>query len=176
VVHARGDALLVQVGEEGLGVPPPGLDAEVLPLRDVEDAEVELAIPLEVERRLLAHERVGKVGQPQGSFDRVVVGEGDEVHPPPPRLLVDRFRLGVAFLPEVPQDRQVRGSRMLRVHVEITAQARSLPLPCRTSFNQPFSSGYIEGHCDCGKVKTRETFGDAPETPPSRRRHTAVGR
>jgi hypothetical protein len=104
-----------------------------------------------------------------------VVGEGDEIHPPTPGLFVDRFRLGVAFPAEVAKDGEIRGPGVQGVNVEITAHRRPLSFPSRSSFNQSFNSAYIEGLGDCGKMKGRETFGDASATPLSRRRHSSVG-
>ena len=100
VVHRGRDTLLREPGEEGLGVVTAGLDGRVLGLGDVEDVDVELAPAGQGHGDLLAHEGVGQVGQPERAHDLVVVGQGDQVHAPTPRLLVDLERVGVALPPE----------------------------------------------------------------------------
>lgn len=59
VVHGGRDALLEEIGEEGVRVPPPALDRLVLPLRDVEHAEVKLPVAGEVKRDLVDGFRLG---------------------------------------------------------------------------------------------------------------------
>ena len=70
MVDAGGNALLGQVGEEGLGIVALPGDPLVLRLGDVEDVDVELPPGGEPNRDLLAHEGVG---------------QGPQIRAPPPR-------------------------------------------------------------------------------------------
>ena len=103
---------------------------------EVEHVHVELPASREEDRHLLAHERVGQVGKGERALDRVVVGQGDEVHAPPTRLFVERHGFGVAFPPDVLEHGQVRGARVPRVDVQVAAHQIvrtfiSHPLPLR---------------------------------------------
>ena len=127
VVDRGRQALLGQEREERLEVAPPGLEGLVLPLVEAEDVDVELPPAVEEDRHLLAHEGVGQVGEREGPLDRVVVGERHEVHPPPPRPVVDLERVGIALPPDVLQHRDLRAARVPGVDVQVAAhQLRTL--------------------------------------------------
>jgi hypothetical protein len=110
VVERGRQALLGQEGEQCLEVVPPGLEGLVLPLVEAEHVEVEPPPAVEEDGHLLAHEGVGEVGEREGSRDRVVVGERDEVHASPPRPIVDLERVGIAFPADVLQQRELRAA------------------------------------------------------------------
>jgi len=121
VVDRGRQALLGQEREERVEVAPPGLEGLVLPLVEAEHVDVELPPPVEKDRHFLAHEGIGQVGDREGSLDRVVVGEGHEVHPPPPGPVVDVERVRVALPPDVLQHRDLRAARVPGVDVQVAA-------------------------------------------------------
>ena len=127
MVDGGGQPLLGQEREEGLEVGLPGLQALVLPLVQAEHVDVELSPAFEEDGDLLAHEGVGQVGERERPLDRVVVGQGDEVHAPPASPLVHRERGGVAFPADVLEHRDLRAARVPGVDVQVAAhQLRTL--------------------------------------------------
>ncbi len=161
VVDARGDALLGQVGEEGLGVLALAGDLLVLRLGEVEHVHVELPAALEGHRHFLAHEHVGQPPQLQGARDRVVIGEGDEVHAARERGLVDRHGLGVALAAHVAQHGEVGRAGVRRVHVKVAAhQACSPFMPTSSCFKRSLKLPPIAADRSCEKMKDTERFRD----------------
>jgi hypothetical protein len=184
VIDGGGQSFLGEEGEEGLRVSAPRLQGMVAALVEVEDVDVELAALGEAERHLLAGEEAGLADQMQGPLDRVVIGEGHEVHAPREGPLVDVARIGVAFPADVLQHGDLGAARVPGVDVQVAAHqlgtfgstAPSFPGPPRAERAGPFAVASI-AHAGGGvRVAGRETSGDTLVTSASRCRHTSSPR
>ena len=80
--HRMHDRLALQIGLQLEDVVARAHDLCVLRFRDSPNQQVNLAgIVREISRDLLADESVRQVGDLQAALDRVVIGDGDEIHP-----------------------------------------------------------------------------------------------
>jgi hypothetical protein len=126
VVGRGRDALLGQVCEESLGVVAAARDRFVLALGDAVDADVDGAAAGKAAAHLFADEGARQRGDLEGTGDGVVVGEGDEVHAPTPRLPVDGARLGVGLAHQGREQPDLHRSRVARVDVQVAAHYGSI--------------------------------------------------
>ena len=98
VGEGRADRVAVQVLGAGLDVVVVGLQPLVVGLGDAEAEDVDgLRLAAEADGQLLGDERVGPVGQLERAGDRVVVGDGHEVHALGLGQVVDLLRRGGAL-------------------------------------------------------------------------------
>ncbi len=123
VRHDMHDALAAGVGAELVEIALQSLQLAMLRLRDSQDKDVQIAAVLRKGHGLLAREeRSGQVSDVQRAGDRIVVGDGDEVHAARLRQAIDLQGLGEALRSadavEVPLARAVG---MLAVDVDVAA-------------------------------------------------------
>jgi hypothetical protein len=98
VRESAGNPVLVKVCGAGLEIAGVGLQPLVVPGIDPVTEDVHrLGLAGEAGGQLLGDEAVGTAGQLEAAVDRVVVGDGHEVHPAPLRQLVDLPRRGGAL-------------------------------------------------------------------------------
>ena len=136
--QGAGDLVLVKVCGAGLDVAGVCLQPLVVPGSDPVAEDVNrLGLAGEAGGQLLGDEAVGTIGQLEAAVDRVVVGDRDEVHPPPLGQLVDllgrRRALGQAERALDAEPRELRGGGVA-VHV-YSGSHRCLPL--YLSFRSP---------------------------------------
>ena len=118
-----GDPLVVKVGGTGLDVAGMRLQPLVVSGSDPVTEDVNrLGLAGEAGGQLLGDEAVGTIGELEAAVDRVVVGDRDEVHPPPLGQLVDLLRRGRALRqPQRALDAQLRVVRSGRVAMHVNA-------------------------------------------------------
>jgi hypothetical protein len=141
-VRQRADDLpLVKVGGAGLDIAGMCLQPLMVSGSDPATEDVHrLGLAGEAGGQLLGDEAIRMTGQLEAAVDRVVVGDRDEVHPPPLGKLVDLLRRGRAlWQPQRPLHAQLRELRRGRVAMQInTGSHRCSPslysLLSRTEF------------------------------------------
>ena len=121
--QGAGDPLLVKVCGAGLDVAGVRLQPLVVSGSDPVTEDVNrLGLAGEAGGQLLGDEAVGPIGELEAAVDRVVVGDRDEVHPPPLGELVDLRGRGRALRqPERALDAQLREVRRGRVAMHVNA-------------------------------------------------------
>lgn len=134
-----GDLVLVQVCGAGLEVAGVCLQPLVVSGIDPVAEDVNrLGLAGEAGGQLLGDEAVGTIGQLEATVDRVVVGDRDEVHPPPLGQLVDllgrRRALGQSQRALDPEPRELRSGGMA-MHV-YSGSHRRLPARDLSSHHQ----------------------------------------
>src|SRR5258708_8058753 len=177
MVDAERYPLLGEVREEGFSVMSPALDGRMLVFSDVEHTKVQLPPPRQLAGDFLAHEEIGSTRQLKGPFYRIVVGEGDEVHPTDECSLVHGGGLRVALADDPAQNGQGQGARVFAVDVEVAAHQRRLfcitvPPDLRNSCR----SRGIKPPADCAAVKVVEILSDSRSKGSSHVCHGAVAR
>jgi hypothetical protein len=110
---------------------------------------------------LLAHEHVGPVRELQGAGDRVVVGQGEEVHARAARLLVDRLRLLVRLVGHARERPHVDRTRARRMDVQVAAQASGLP-DRRHRASRPHADLELHRHWKRPALREREARANIP--------------
>ena len=90
------DFAALQIPLQRKNIVPDDNDIVVLLFGDAPDQEVDLAGVLrEIRRDLLADECVGQISDRQTTVDRVVVGDGDKIHPAFHQLSMELARVGI---------------------------------------------------------------------------------
>ena len=94
-----GDAVLVNVVCDVVDVVRQSLKLSVIVLRDAEDEQVQLALIFrEPAGDFFADQHIIALGsEREDAVDRVVIGDGDEIHPAAARLGVHLKRIGIAL-------------------------------------------------------------------------------
>ncbi len=171
------DLVLVQVGRALLDVARVLLEPVVVVGRDAEAEDVHrLRLAAEPGRQLLGDEDVRPVGELQAAVDRVVVGDGDEVHPAPLGELVDLLRRGGALRQaDVALDAELRQLAGGGVAVQVGPAGRReadlvrvhagrIPAKCGFSVTSGGTSG---DRCltSCAVGPRRKKAGTEPEGP-----------
>ena len=130
-----GDLVLGKVRGAGLQIAGVCLQPLVVSGGDPITEDVNrLGLAGEASGQLLGDEAIGTIGELETAVDRVVVGDRDEVHPPPLGQLVNLFRgrrtLGQPQRALNPEPRELRGGGMA-MHVNSGNHRR---LPCSSRF------------------------------------------
>ena len=89
VVGAEEQVLIHQPGEQRFEIVAPALQFDVVALRDVVDADVQLRAAGQGAGNLFAEEEIGARTQRFHGVDRIVIGDGHQIHAEPLQLLVD---------------------------------------------------------------------------------------
>jgi hypothetical protein len=135
--QGTGDPIVVKICGAGFDVAGMRLQPLVVSGGDPVTEDVNrLGLAGEAGGQLLGDEAVGTVGQLEAAVDRVVVGDRDEVHPPPLRQLVDLLgRRRALRQPQRTLDTQLRKMRRGRMAMHVNAGSHrcspSLNLCCQ---------------------------------------------
>lgn len=135
--------------------------------------------PLEVAVRARAGERrEGVVEAHREPLFREIrkqcLGERHRLHAAAAGRVVDRARLGVTFVAQVAQHRQVHRPGADGVHVQVASQRSTAFLVRRLPASGPCSTAGIQARARVGFAKLRKTRPDARAAARSRDRHLAV--
>jgi hypothetical protein len=112
----------LQVSLERKNVVPDDYDVTVLLFGNPPDKNVNLAgILWKVGRNLLANKRVRQIANLQTTVDRVMVGNGNEIHSAFEQLAMQFARIGIGIgKVEPPEKPFLRAGAVTRVNVKIT--------------------------------------------------------
>src|SRR5438552_426565 len=94
--HRMGDFSALQIALQRKNIVPDNDDIVVLLFSNAPHQDVNLAGVLwKISGDLLADERVGQIADRQTTVDRVVIGDGDEIHPALDQLSMEFARVGI---------------------------------------------------------------------------------
>ena len=88
--------------------------------------EMDFAARAHLAGHFLPHDKIGPMRQLKSAFNRVVIGDSDEVHPSPLGDAVNLLGVGVALAAHMPQTGQIHGTRVARVDVKVTSHGGQL--------------------------------------------------
>ena len=96
--HRMGDFAALQISLQGKNIVPDNDDIVVLLFSDAPDQDVDLAGVLwKISGDLLADKRVRQISDLETTVDRVVVGDGDKIHPAFDQLSIQLTRIGIGI-------------------------------------------------------------------------------
>src|SRR6266480_3574447 len=112
----------LQIALQRKNIVPDNNDVGVLLFRNSPDQDVNLArILRKISGDLLADERVGQIADRQTTVDRVVIGDGDKVHPALDQLPMKLARVGIGVGKIKPAEKPFfRARAEARVNVKVT--------------------------------------------------------
>src|SRR2546421_1056539 len=120
--HGVGNFSALQIALQRKNIVPDNNDVGVLLFSNAPDQDVNLArILREISCDLFTNERVGQIADRQTTVDRVVVGNGDEIHPALDQLSMELARVGIGVGKIKPAEKPFfRARAEPRVNVKVT--------------------------------------------------------
>jgi hypothetical protein len=123
VIGAEEQALLVEVYDEGMQIVPSSLDFQVLTIIDVVNPDMHSSPAGHRDADLFAQEEIGMMAEGFGGVNRIVVGDGDQVHSTLFQDLINGFGIVVIFPADPVQYGDMTRPRLTRVDVQIALHA-----------------------------------------------------
>src|SRR5580698_633312 len=98
----------------------------MLAFGDVVNADVDFVARGHAAGQLFADEEVGVGAEAFGTLDRVVIGEGEEVHAAAREQVIDLLRVVVALAAKRPNEGGRASPRVIRVDMQITLHVENV--------------------------------------------------